>query len=314
MDQRPAMRSSPIRVPVPQPFDLRLALFGHGFVDLAPNQWLSDRQELVTAIEVGGRGVDVQVAAEADGLVIRSRGARSPRERREVAASLVHVLRLDDDLAPFWKLCRREASQRWIARRGAGRLTRSPTLFEDLSKLLMTTNCSWAATRNMASHLVDALGAPTPSGRRAFPTAEACAKKSEAFFRDQGRLGYRASALRRLARDFATGALCESDFRDESLATHEVRDRLLALPGFGPYAAGQALRLLGRYDDFALDAWCRGRLAARSPSGRAPSERTLAKRYRRFGQWRGLALWMDLTADWHGEAPALGKPVLRTGP
>ncbi len=36
--------------------------------------------------------------------------------------------------------------------------------------------------------------------------------------------------------------------------------------------------------------------------------------YRRFGQWWGLALWMDLTADGHGEGPALGMRVLGTGP
>ena len=78
----------------------------------------------------------------------------------------------------------------------------------------------------------------------------------------------------------------------------------MQLRGFGPYAAGQALRLLGRYDDLALDSWCRARLAQRSTRGVAPSDATIERRYARFGRYKGLALWMDLTASWHDEGEA----------
>ena len=44
----------------------------------------------------------------------------------------------------------------------------------------------------------------------------------------------------------------------------ELWRRLLALHGFGPYAAGQAMRLCGHYDRLALDSWCRARLAEKS--------------------------------------------------
>lgn len=310
------MPSSPkteLVLATPAPFELGLALFGHGFVDLAPNHWHSERRELSTAVDLGGRAADVVVRQRGRRLELGMGGARSARERERVRGAIAHMLRLDDDLRPFWRLCAGEPRLSWVARRGGGRLTRSPTLFEDLAKLLMTTNCSWAATRNMVARLVGALGSQSPSGRRAFPSAEACAARSEAFFRDTGRLGYRAGALRKLAKAFATGELRPSDFQDPALSTDEVRERLLALPGFGPYAAGQALRLLGRYDDFALDSWCRARLAQQAKSGRAPSERTLTRSYARYGSWRGLALWMDLTAHWHGEAPK--RPdVLSTEP
>lgn len=297
----PSSRSSEHALSPPKPFELRLALFGHGFVDLAPNAWHPEEGTFTTALELGGRGVELRVRDRRGRLQVKVHGARDRAEAQRAIAALTHMLRLEDDLAPFWRLCAGEPRLAWVARRGAGRLTRSPALFEDLAKLLMTTNCSWAATRNMTARLVAALGAHTPSGRRAFPSAEVCAERSERFFREEGRLGYRAGALRTLARDFARGALRPADFQDPRLPTDELRERLLALPGFGPYAAGQALRLLGRYDDFALDSWCRARLGALAKSGRAPSERTLRRRYARYGAWRGLALWMDLTADWHGE-------------
>jgi N-glycosylase/DNA lyase len=32
-----------------------------------------------------------------------------------------------------------------------------------------------------------------------------------------------------------------------------------------------------------------------------PSDKTVARRYASFHPYDGLALWMDLTAEWHGE-------------
>lgn len=180
---------------------------------------------------------------------------------------------------------------------------RSATVFEDLMKLLFTTNCTWAATQRMCRRLVDGLGEPAPSGARAFPDAERCASAGDRFFRDEVRAGYRARHAVGLATAFAEGRLTEADFDDPGLGTRELRGRLLALPGFGPYAAGQALRLLGRYEDLALDSWCRAKLAELEGRRRPPSDREIERRYARFGDYRGLVLWMDLTADWHRRPP-----------
>ena len=80
-----------------------------------------------------------------------------------------------------------------------------------------------------------------------------------------------------------------------------MRKRLLGLPGFGPYATGQALRLLGRYEDLALDSWCRNKIADVLGRKKPPKDSIIARRYKHFGAYCGLALWLDLTADWHGE-------------
>jgi N-glycosylase/DNA lyase len=153
----------------------------------------------------------------------------------------------------------------------------------------------------MARRLVDALGTAAPSGARAFPDAAACAAQREPFWRDVVRAGDRARACRELATGFASGRLAEERYAERGLPTEEVRRRLLALNGFGPYAAGQALRLLGRHDDLALDSWCRATLARQLGRRRAPSDAAIARRYRDFGAFAGLALWCDLTAGWHGE-------------
>ena len=58
----------------------------------------------------------------------------------------------------------------WIARDGAGRLLRSPTVYEDLVKSICTTNCTWAVTKKMVAALVAGLGREAEDGRRDFPT------------------------------------------------------------------------------------------------------------------------------------------------
>lgn len=45
----------------------------------------------------------------------------------------------------------------WVVR-GAGRMIRSPTVFEDVVKTICTTNCAWSATIRMVSALVEHLG------------------------------------------------------------------------------------------------------------------------------------------------------------
>jgi len=75
------------------------------------------------------------------------------------------------------------------------------------------------------------------------------------------------------------------------------------LRGFGPYAAEHLLRLLGRHDHLALDSWTRAKLARLRGRRRPPSDRTILRWYAPYGEWAGLAMWLEVTADWHGEAP-----------
>src|SRR5437660_5187445 len=117
------------------------------------------------------------------------------------------MLRLDDDMAGFYGAMSTETEFSWIPLQGAGRLLRSPTVFEDLVKMICTTNCSWALTETMVTRLVNNLGEAAPDGRKAFPTAAAMAKVSEKFYRDEIRSGYRAPYLKELAERVASGSL-----------------------------------------------------------------------------------------------------------
>jgi 3-methyladenine DNA glycosylase/8-oxoguanine DNA glycosylase len=158
----------------------------------------------------------------------------------------------------------------------------------------------------MVGALVEHLGEPAagaatdgPFGR-AFPTPAAMAAADEAFYRDTVRAGYRGAYLRTLAADVASGELDLEELGrigHDELPDDEVAERLLALPGVGPYAAAHVMMLLGRYSRLVLDSWTRPKYASLN-GGRRVKDTTLVRRFRRYGPYAGLAFWLVLTRDW----------------
>jgi 3-methyladenine DNA glycosylase/8-oxoguanine DNA glycosylase len=302
---------------VPEPFDLALTVRSHGWYDLAPWSWNEDRGVLSRPVALAsGRVAVAEVERAVRGLGFRATaaGRLRPAEAREAREALATCLSLDEDLGPFRvraaALERERAAGRrdvpdlrWALARGAGRLLRSPTVFEDAVKTLCTTNCSWALTRVMVARLCETLGGEGPRGERAFPSPEAMAARREPFYRETIRAGYRAPYLLALARDVAAGALDLEALRRSSLPTPELLRRLRGIMGFGPYAAEHLLRLLGRHDHLALDSWTRAKLATVRGKRRVPSDKTLRRWFAPYGEWAGLAMWLEVTGDWHGERP-----------
>jgi N-glycosylase/DNA lyase len=208
------------------------------------------------------------------------------------------MLRLDDDIDSFYRLVASDKDFNWIPRQGAGRLLRSPTVFEDLVKMICTTNCSWALTEKMVSGLVGNLGRAAVKGLRTFPTAEAMALMPVKFYVNEVRAGYRAEYLKELADRVAAGELDVEAWLRSPLTTDELMKEMRGVKGVGPYAAENVLKLLGRYDGLALDSWTRAKFFSVRNNGRKTTDKKIARYYSRFKEWRGLALWCDLTRDW----------------
>ncbi len=323
----------------PDPFDLTLTVESHGWYDLAPWRWDRERRVLGRPLRLSSaRAVYAEVTQGPGGLVFRAvaQGRLGAREVREAEEAMATCLALDEDLAPFRDRARTlEALRadgrgkdlpdlRWALSRGAGRLLRSPTVFEDAVKTLCTTNCTWAVTRGMVSRLCERLGEAAPEGSVTFPTPSAMAARDERFYRDEIRAGYRAPFLLALARSAADGTLDLEALRSPGQPplppplgrgfgrgggeragspADEAAKRIEALAGFGPYATEHLLRLLGHHGHLALDSWNRAKLARLRGKRRPPSDRTLRRWYSRYGEWAGLAMWLEVTADWHGDRP-----------
>ena len=178
-------------------------------------------------------------------------------------------------------------------------MLRGQTVFEDVVKTICTTNTAWSGTRKMTAALVDNVGAAAPGGSRTFPTPQAMAEVDVDFYRDVVRAGYRGPYFKQLATDVAEGTINLEELNDPDLPDEEVAARLLALPGVGPYAAAHVmLTSLGRYSRLVLDSWTRPTYCklygARSPL----KDATIERRFKRYGEWAGLAFWLYLTRDW----------------
>jgi 3-methyladenine DNA glycosylase/8-oxoguanine DNA glycosylase len=290
-----------------EPVDLLRTITSHGVADLPPNRIDEDACTLeVTLRPARGRPHTVRVASGPRGKAVITAAGRAPSARaaESLLERVAHVLRLDEDLSDFYARVRDDPDLSW-AQAGAGRLLRSPTVFEDVVKTICTTNCAWSATVRMVGALVENLGEPATGAKaagpygRAFPTPAAMAEATEGFYKGVVRAGYRGPYLRSLASSVAEGSLDLEELhkasRDE-LSDEEVAERLLALPGVGPYAAAHVMMLVGRYSPLILDSWTRPKYAR--VNGRKASDAGIERRFRRYGPYAGLAFWLYLTRDW----------------
>jgi 3-methyladenine DNA glycosylase/8-oxoguanine DNA glycosylase len=274
-----------------EPVDFARTLLSHGVADLPPNRIAEDgsRLETVLPAEEGARVVVVE--ARGDRVSVNPETPRIDRQVRRMFA-------LDQDLSAFYAVAAADPALAWVTA-GAGRMLRSPTVFEDVVKTICTTNCAWSGTVRMVTALVDHLGAAAVGApdRRAFPTPAAMAAAGEEFYRDVARAGYRGPYLRTLALDVAEGRVDLEALRDPALTDEEVAEALLALAGVGPYAAAHMMMLLGRYRKLILDSWTRPKY--RRVSGRARiTDKGIERAFRRYREFAGLAFWLTLTEDW----------------
>jgi len=312
----PHIASFPLRGGGGEPIDLRCALLSHGVAGLPPTTIAADARsaQITLTTPAGPRTVHLcetpahetvttlpRTSATAAVTVTVVDGGPPPTQSTAAALrrTVRHILCLDDDLSGFYAQAANDPELAW-ATRGAGRIIRSATVFEDVIKTICTTNCNWSATERMMGALVGRLGEPAPDGAHAFPTATALADADEAVFADAARAGYRGRYLREIARRVCNGA-----FDLEALLTTprselpdaEVERRLLTLPGVGPYAAAHIMMLLGRHSRLVLDSWTRPNYARMQgkPPGQLLSDRTIVRRFARYRDHAGLAFWLFLT-------------------
>jgi N-glycosylase/DNA lyase len=288
----------------PGDFDFRRTLFSHGWCSLPPFSTDEERRTLRrTLLLESGPVVNCLLTSTTRGLRVRvrSRGPLSPLDRREIRLKLRSCLRMDEDFSEFHAEARRRPPYRWIAQSGSGRLLRSPTVFEDAVKMICTTNCTWALTTAMVNALVGKMGEGDDEIGRAFPRPATIAAASEMDLRRGFTTGYRSPYILELAGRVARGELDIESWRSSTLPTEELFREILTVKGMGPYAAGNILRLLGRYEHLALDSWVRGRYYRLHTRNRPVEDRTIERHYRELGRWRGLFFWLEMTRYWHEE-------------
>ena len=292
-----------ITLETPSGFRFRTTLLSHGWIQLAPFRHDTHFDTLYRTQRVGrDRVVELRCTPAVDEAItveISARARLSAEELNDVRSAAHRIFNLEIDLAPFYDVLEGASRYDWVCRYGGGRLLRAPTVWEDLAKTLLTTNTTWAMTRKMVERLTE-IG-PSGPGGHAFPTPEEVAALTPEQLADQVRAGYRNTYLHELAVEIAEEHIDVESWAGAEMGAKELFEAVRSLKGFGPYAAGATLKLLGCFDHLALDSAARTTFAAEFNGGaRAPDGR-IAEHYAPYGHWKGLVVWMDVMSDWFSE-------------
>lgn len=287
-------KTNELLLETPENFNFKRTVFSHGWYQLLPFEFDEENWHLSYVFTDEERSVSATVS-DSDGK-IKIEISDDEINKEKVLRQVRHILRLDEDLSDFYNLTKKKFP--WISETNSGRLLRSPTVFEDLVKTICTTNCSWALTKNMTKNLVEKLGTPDKNGKKTFPTATQMASESTEFYKEEIRAGYRASYFAELAENVAGGKINPESWLNSDLPTRELKKEMKQIKGVGDYAAENLLKLVGHYDGLALDSFLRSEFYKKHNKEIVCGDKEIEKFYEKFGSWRGLVMWCDMTEKW----------------
>jgi 3-methyladenine DNA glycosylase/8-oxoguanine DNA glycosylase len=283
-----------LTLPALHPFSLPAVLRSHGWIRLAPSSADEERSRL-SRIEGlrSGQVVELVVEEANGGVAVEVSADLTSSEEKEVEQKVTWMLGLNQDLSPFYAVARDESKLAHVEPQAQGRILRSPTLFEDVVKTILTTNTSWAGTIRMVESLVSQFGDPWPGdrSRRTFPTASHLATLNDQTLRSVARLGYRSPFVLELAQGVESGDLDLEGLQTTDEPTEELRERLLGINGVGAYSAANLLIMLGRYDFIPVDSWARKLVSHEWHNGEPVRSVEVEAAFERWGRWKGLAYW-----------------------
>ncbi|MFW6183362.1 MAG: hypothetical protein ACOC8X_06160, partial [Chloroflexota bacterium] len=128
------------------PFSLPAVVNSHGWVQLPPFRENGNGGfEYVARLNSHRVTVTPLRATPADnGVRVQVEDDLGPEAQAELADQVAWMVGLEQDLTPFYELVGEEPRLAHVVAHKRGRLLRSPTLFEDVVKTILTTNTSWA--------------------------------------------------------------------------------------------------------------------------------------------------------------------------
>jgi 3-methyladenine DNA glycosylase/8-oxoguanine DNA glycosylase len=275
------------------PFNFLSVVNSHGWRQLAPFSYDEDTNMLSYILRLSnGRVIELKLREGTDGVIVETEKLNKI-ERKEIRDNVTWMFGLDMDFSRFYSASRVEPKLARAKKRALGRVLRSPTLFEDVIKTILTTNTLWAATKNMTLKLVSELGEvlQEDTTKKAFPTPEAIAASSPEFLKEKIRVGYRAPAIHQLAIRVDSGKLDLESLKTSELPTLELRKELLTISGVGPYAAANLLMILGRHDFIPIDSYALKMVSLEWYRGKPITAKEIEKRFEKWGEFKGLAFW-----------------------
>jgi len=285
-----------------KPFNFRSVVDSHGWRQLAPFHFDEASSILFYTDHLkSNRVIEYRITGNRAGLTVETEKL-TRTEQNEATEKITWMFGLDMEFSDFYAVTRAEPKLARAKRQALGRVLRSPTLFEDVIKTILTTNTLWAATRNMTKKLVEVFGKPTGFDRslrgystsevkRAFPTPESIAASNPDYIKEKIRVGYRAPAIHDLAVRVVSRQYDLESLKHSNLPTLELRKELMTIKGVGPYAAANLLMILGRHDFIPIDSYALMMVSHEWHRGKPVTVKHVEKRFEKWGAYKGLAFW-----------------------
>ncbi len=275
-------------------FSFHSTIYSHGWSELLPFKIDTENKKLFYSFELSPSNfTEIEISSDTENNII-IKPITVSKSKDLLISKVKHIFRLDDDLGDFFEIAEQHKDYSWIIEKGAGRMLRCATLWEDMVKMLCTTNCTWRLTQIMTENLFNILGKSL-----IFPSANIIAETDEQFLREKIKMGYRAPYLLQLARDVAEGKLNLELFENWQDDSKSLYTEIKKIKGFGDYAISSLMKLLGRYDFMGFDSWNRKQFANTHKNGKSCSDKYITKFYKKFGKWTGLFFWLDVTKEWY---------------
>jgi len=276
------------------PKDFKNILFSHGWLVLAPYEYIEKPLSMKFPYDLpDGQGIiEIKAAGRECELVVHKGSPKTAQKLTE------RVLALDVDFKRLYRLAAGNPNFDWFKKRKFGRLLRTPTLFEDCLKTILSANTVFKRTITMSQKLVDTYGKKIDRFR-AFPTPQRLKKVSEKELREKIGCGYRAPYLRSLIEK----SLEKPDFflgdGWKELDNDRFAEEISAVKGIGPGAVNNIGCIYQKPAAFVIDSYVIKR--AEELWGVKPDklETYLQKKYARFGSFAQLVFWFDIVRHWN---------------
>jgi len=287
--------------PARQPFNFRNTVRSHGWYQMAPFEYDDEANILNYVIRLEtGKVLEIQVSEATEGISVETKVKLTKAEISNLTETVTWMFGLDSDFSDFYTAAKKEPKLAHVEQKAYGRVLRSPTLFEDVVKTILTTNTLWAVTKRMNLNLMEQYGPvlDEKTEKRAFPSPAEIAASSPTVLKEAVRVGYRAPSIHELAVRVASGKLDIESYKTSDLPTLELRKELLKIKGVGPYAAANLLLILGRGDFIPVDSWALKLVSHEWYDGEPVTPKQIEERFEAWGEFKGLAYWFW---DWKYE-------------
>jgi 3-methyladenine DNA glycosylase/8-oxoguanine DNA glycosylase len=278
------------------PFHFEGAVKDHGWWMLAPNHWNEERNLYSRTIKLSNqKNVAVSISYHDTHLKVNVENniSLSEDDKEEIKQHITWIFRLEENFEAFYTMAQEHEELLRLQEEKRGRLLRSPTLFEDVTKVILTTNTSWQQTMNMANNLVEGLGetilTKDEHKLKTFPSAKKVLEAGEDYLKEQVRVGYRSSYLIDVAQKTLDPSFDLESFKNPEKDLGEIK----TIKGIGPYAYSTLSMLLGQYKTLPIDSVYRERVTNRYFDGVKPSKKKLESVYDKWEDYKHLAYWFD---------------------